>query len=568
MKSHKYLSHLIILIISISHANFLNAESKGKDFFQLYPKYETRAVWLTTLSGLDWPHSRSAETQKKELTEILDKLQDANINTVLFQTRIRGTVAYPSAMEPWDGCFTGTPGRSPDYDPLAFAIDECHKRGMEIQAWIVTIPVGRWNSLGCKTLRKKYPGMIMRKNNEGFIDPSNPLSATYITNICKEITNNYDIDGIHLDYIRYPENLSSKRADKETAKRNITKIVSTVSKEIKKIKPWVKLSCATIGKYSDLPRRASHGWNALNRVNQDAQAWMRAGYVDQLYPMIYFRGNNFYPFALDWKENSFESSVISGLGAYFLSPQEGNWPLEEITRQMNVSRSAGIGCAFFRAKFLLDDTKGLYTYTKEQFSPYPALIPPMHTTCAPDAPQSLNVTWNKGVMTATWSEVTDGICGKATYNVYASDTAPVDTHDARNLVAVRRKDNSLSIKSDRKLFIAVTAVNRFGNESKAVFDQSFTNSTFPNNEYSQTNTQSPAILYVNKPSRTISLPNKTNALDADFIMIKSLVGTISGVFPYKNGHADIGELQPGSYTVYSLNAKGVTHRLCFLTVKQ
>ena len=351
MKSHKYLFHLIILIISISHANFLNAKSKGKDFFQLYPKYETRAVWLTTLSGLDWPHSRSAETQKKELTEILDKLQDANINTVLFQTRIRGTVAYPSAMEPWDGCFTGTPGRSPDYDPLAFAIDECHKRGMEIQAWIVTIPIGRWNSLGCKTLRKKYPGMIMRKNNEGFIDPSNPLSATYITNICKEITNNYDIDGIHLDYIRYPENLLSKRADKETAKRNITKIVSTVSKEIKKIKPWVKLSCATIGKYSDLPRRASHGWNALNRVNQDAQAWMRAGYVDQLYPMIYFRGNNFYPFALDWKENSFESSVISGLGAYFLSPHEGNWPLEEITRQMNVSRSAGIGCAFFRAKF-------------------------------------------------------------------------------------------------------------------------------------------------------------------------------------------------------------------------
>ena len=107
---------------------------------QVAPKYEVRAVWLTTIGGIDWPHSyaqsaHSAEKQKRELTDILDRLQAAHINTVLIQTRVRGTMIYPSAYEPWDGCLSGFPGKSPGYDALKFAIDECHKRGMECHAW-------------------------------------------------------------------------------------------------------------------------------------------------------------------------------------------------------------------------------------------------------------------------------------------------------------------------------------------------------------------------------------------------------------------------------------------------
>ena len=103
--------------------------------FGLPPKREVRAVWLTTIGGLDWPHSyartsQGIEKQKKELVEILDNLQESNINTVLMQVRIRATTAFPSSMEPWDGAFSGIPGRSPGYNPLAFAISECHKRGM------------------------------------------------------------------------------------------------------------------------------------------------------------------------------------------------------------------------------------------------------------------------------------------------------------------------------------------------------------------------------------------------------------------------------------------------------
>ena len=98
---------------------------------------EIRAVWLTTIGGIDWPTTyanspQTIERQKRELTDILDRLQKVRINTILLQTRIRGTVIYPSRLEPWDPCMSGHPGKSPGYDPLRFAIDECHKRGMEL----------------------------------------------------------------------------------------------------------------------------------------------------------------------------------------------------------------------------------------------------------------------------------------------------------------------------------------------------------------------------------------------------------------------------------------------------
>ena len=131
-----------------------------------YPKHEVRAVWLTTFAGLDWPHTKavneaSVMQQKKELVDILDSLKKSNINTILFQTRVRATTLYPSAIEPWDACLTGKPGCAPGYDPLAFAVNECHKRGMEIQAWVVAMPVGKWTSHGCLKLRKRYPNLIV-----------------------------------------------------------------------------------------------------------------------------------------------------------------------------------------------------------------------------------------------------------------------------------------------------------------------------------------------------------------------------------------------------------------------
>ena len=135
------------------------------------PKHEVRSVWLTTIGGIDWPHSYSPAIQQRELISILDQLQQAGINMVMIQTRVRATTIFPTTTEPWDGCITGHPGTAASYDPLQFCIDECHRRGMECHAWIVTIPVGKWNGLGCKQLRQKYPSLIRKIGEEGYMDP-------------------------------------------------------------------------------------------------------------------------------------------------------------------------------------------------------------------------------------------------------------------------------------------------------------------------------------------------------------------------------------------------------------
>ena len=111
------------------------------------PKREIRGVWLTTVYGLDWPRKPATtetgrKAQQRDVCDILDRLQDANFNTVFLQVRMRGDVIWRSAIEPASKIFSGKYGMMPGYDPLAFVVDECHKRGMECHAWFVTFPLG------------------------------------------------------------------------------------------------------------------------------------------------------------------------------------------------------------------------------------------------------------------------------------------------------------------------------------------------------------------------------------------------------------------------------------------
>ncbi len=409
---------------------------------------EVRAVWLATIGGIDWPHtycngtSSSIKVQQEELTDILDQLQAAGINTVLFQTRIRGTVVYPSKYEPWDAALSGKNGKSPGYDPLEFAIEECHKRGMELHAWVVCIPIAN------------------KKN----MNPEDPQTATKIANICGELVDNYDVDGIHLDYIRYPDDWK-KKTDKAKGRKAITDIVRKVNARVKGAKPWVKMSCSPIGQHDDLPRQTSNGWNARTIVMQDAQAWLNEGLMDQLYPMMYFQGNNFYPFAYDWQEQSNGRMVIPGLGIYFLSPSEKNWPLSTITQEMEVVRNLGMGHAFFRSKFLTDNTKGLYDFVVNEFNADLALVPPLtwESSVEPTTPTLLV---DSLASKLTWSGAIDRSDGDyLTYNVYASWQWPVEVNSA-NLVAMRLKTNELLVPLDGRYY-AVTAMDRYGNQSEA-----------------------------------------------------------------------------------------------------
>jgi len=208
-------------------------------------------------------------------------------------------------------------------------------------------------------------------------------------------------------------------------------------------------------------------------VAQDAQGWLRDGLMDQLYPMMYFQGNNFYPFAIDWQEHSYGRTIVSGLGIYMLHPRERNWPMAEVERQLNVTRQIGLGHCYFRAKFLLDNVKGVYDYVC-QFDRHPALIPPMTwaQSIVPIAPSTLNVVHSQQGDHLVWKGATDRSDGPyLLYNIYASPESPVDINNPENLLATRYLWQQLSVpraRNARPLYYAVTAIDRYGNESLAI----------------------------------------------------------------------------------------------------
>ena len=555
---------LYTIIMSILSVACMSAQSlsTGEN-----SKEEVRAVWLTTIGGIDWPHSyaqseRSISKQKDELRYILDKLQATGINTVLLQTRIRGTVIYPSAYEPWDGCLSGFPGKSPGYDALKFAIDECHSRGMELHAWIVTMPVGRWDALGCKRLRQRQPGNIIKIKNEGFMNPESQQTANYLADICEEVTRGYDIDGIHLDYIRYPEELPKlKSMQRERGREYISRIVRCISRRVKDIKPWVKMSCSPIGKYDDTSRYWSHGWNAYTTVCQDAAGWLRDGLMDELFPMMYFRDNNFFPFAIDWKEQSHGRIVVPGLGIYFMSPKERDWPLTDITRELEVLRQMGLGHAFFRSKFFTDDTKGLYRFVKDEYCRYLSLVPPMTwvNNRKPKAPRTLTrLTVRDGVARLQWQhEVTDTT--QMLFNVYASADYPVNTDDARNLVAIRRQPRFLTVPDDN-LHYAVTATDRYGNESAPIQETE-------NGRQADCSHKGKMLAC---DGTAVEIPVPTLLSDTKYLVVETLQGGTVALLPYSPGmrNASVKAVADGMYQLRSLNSKGTSHRLGLFIIKR
>lgn len=535
---------------------------------QVAPKYEVRAVWLTTIGGIDWPHSyaqsaHSAEKQKRELTDILDRLQAAHINTVLIQTRVRGTMIYPSAYEPWDGCLSGFPGKSPGYDALKFAIDECHKRGMECHAWVVTIPVGKWNGLGCKLLRNRFPGLIRKIDADGYMNPEDTRTGNYLAKICGEITRNYDVDGIHLDYIRYPENWNIK-VSRDKGRQYITSIVQKIHDAVKQAKPWVKMSCSPIGKYDDLTRYWSHGWNANTKVCQDAQGWLKSGLMDELFPMMYFRNEQFFPFANDWAEQSDGKIVVPGLAIYFLDPKEGKWKIGDVTSEMCHLRNLGLGYAFFRNKFFLDNKQGIYDFTAKEFNHYLSLVPPM--TWASDkklqSPASFQVSRNGGEVVLTWknrSSYEDGTPVVTPYiynNVYASRSYPVDVTDARNLISARKMENGLALEGlddEQPLYFAVTSMDGYGNESTPTQE----NSTFDGMKRGEFG----KARWLKCDGKSVKLPSEAKNVDATCFLLETLQGEVVKSAFAKDNILSVSGLSEGIYVVKSLNKRGVSHSL-------
>ena len=459
------------------------------------PKREIRAAWLTTAYRLDWPqtHSRSKESlaqQQQELIDLLDELCDANFNTILFQVRGRGDVSYPSIYEPFNPSLTGRTNGNPGYDPLAFAIEECHKRGMECHAWLVTIPLGGVNQhkkLGSLSVTKKEPQLCTQYQSNWYLNPGNPQTKHYLGKLVTEIINHYDVDGVHFDYLRYPENapdfpdskefrtfgknqtLSQWRSD------NITSILSHIYYSVKADKPWVKVSTSPVGKHSDTNRYPSRGWNAFDIVYQDVFKWIELGIQDQIYPMMYFKENQFFPFALDWLEQSDGVPIIPGLGIYFLDSNIGNWSASDMERQIRFTRNHGLaGQAFFRTEFLVKNTKGVFTTLKEQHYSQPAIPQVMKGKERTDLPKpsSLAITIKERSVELNWQLSKKEENEDLLFIIYSSSEYPVNTNNPANIIKYNHRGYQFRYTPLfpwlKYQYFAVSTLDRYGNESEAI----------------------------------------------------------------------------------------------------
>lgn len=466
--------------------------------FAQYPAKEIRAVWLTTNWGLDWPvRGASVENQKEQLRKILDQLQEEHINTVLFQTREQGRVFYRSSVEPLSPFFN----HDNNFDPLAFAVEECHKRGMECHAWLITYPMGKARQRTVKKGRKKVqvaetPPAENYKLMEGtwYLDPGHPRTKEHILSLVKEIVSNYDVDGIHFDYIRYPSNtrqfpdddtyrLYGKGMDKENWRRdNINQLVASTYDMVKSIKGWVQVSSSPLGRYRVLRDVAPNdGWTAYETVFQDAGSWLQQGKHDLVFPMMYYRKHLFNPFLDDWAKNSNGRPVVPGIGIYQMMGNEQDWPLDDISDQINYSREAKVqGQAYFRVGNLLGNLKGVKELIRGYY-PYPAKLLPLTwlDNEAPNSPLNLEAYRDEdGHLHLKWDapDSTEGF----TYTIYVSSDDDADVNNPTQILTTGLRGNSFSFpyrEGDFGMYYSVTASDRYHNESVPCISAFFSHST-------------------------------------------------------------------------------------------
>lgn len=438
------------------------------------PATEVRAVWLTTNWQLDWPKGKTVDEQKAELEDIFDELQRQRFNVVLFQVRAQGKVFYKSTVEGASPYYNSSNG----FDPLAFAIEACHARDLECHAWITTFPVERIRRSKRGAILEKKPAFYKTDKNHWFLDPGRPETKDRLVLIAKEIVTNYDVDGIHLDYIRYPDD-AKKFNDTDTYRRygqgkpkdqwrrdNVSNIVFAIYDTVKAIKKWVQVSSAPIGKYKPVN---SYDWTAYESVHQDAKLWTKAGKHDLLFPMMYFDGKDFYPYVEGWVAEKNNRPVVPGLALYKLEESEKNWSVDEIKKQISFIRDKRTdGQAFFRAEQIMKNKKDV----KDAILPfyqYPAKLPPLTWLAnrQPQQPQNFRVTKDEnGILNMEWDAPTDD--RRYTYNIYWGAIDQVESDNSSRILAANLHKNSYAFPAsvgEFGYYYFVTASDRYHNES-------------------------------------------------------------------------------------------------------
>ncbi len=347
-------------------------------------KKEFRGVWIATVGNLDWPGTKgNAEAQKQELIILLDNCKSLNMNAVVLQVRPNADAFYNSSIEPWSIYLTGTQGVDPGYDPLAFAIEEAHKRNLELHAWLNPYRIGATSvNLAANHVVNSHPSWMVVFNNVRYFNPGIPEVRNHLVNVVKDIVTRYDIDAIHFDDYFYPSGAKSTSNpfvfDDKTAwdtyangqdvhlwrSDNVNLMVRSVSEAVKATNPKVWFGISPSGRRE----------NSLD-LYADPLVWINNSWIDYLVPQIYWEFGHptadYHGLANYWNDNARGVKMFIGIAAYKFKdpayPAFGN--VSEFGRQIDKVRekSSLNGEVFFRAKFLENIELKNYLIQKFQY---------------------------------------------------------------------------------------------------------------------------------------------------------------------------------------------------------
>lgn len=474
-------------------------------------KREVRSVWMATVWALDWPSSTSSTTaQKNEMVKYLDVLQKNNFNAVYFQVRTMSDAFYKSSYEPWSSYLTGTRGKDPGWDPLAFVVEECHKRGMECHAWVnpYRFSTGsNWSTAQDQAL--KSAGMLLAyTKSDGktttILNPGLESVRKRIVDVCKEIISNYDVDGLVFDDYFYPEGIpvTSSAGDYDLwqksgasmtfgdwRRNNVNQMVADVYKMVQQQKPYVRFGISPAGAAcTSAAVAAKHGidrcpvasdWQ-YDGIFSDPVAWLEAGTIDYISPQLYWKTNHktnpFGPMTKWWSyvakhfgRHHYASHSISFVNS---SNTTSDW--EEIGKQVQFSRdyteNEAPGAVFYSAAYVTGKKQsGFGEWLQVNKFQNKALTPAIDWKKS-DLEKVQVSALNKRATVLSWTGVDN-----VRYSVYAvPESVNVETLDsnipAEYLLGVSYK-TTYTMPDDKKsgYNYAVCVLDRYGNEYEPVY---------------------------------------------------------------------------------------------------
>ncbi|HEY3901006.1 MAG TPA: family 10 glycosylhydrolase [Chthoniobacter sp.] len=348
---------------------------------------EFRGAWVATVFNLDWPSKPGlpAAEQKAQLVAMLDRAQQLKLNAILLQVRSESDACYASKREPWSRFLAGKEGVDPGYDPLAFAIAEAHKRGLELHAWFNPFRAATSSgaTYAANHITHTHPEWIRRYGGQLWVDPGEPDARRYILDTILDVVKRYDIDGVHIDDYFYPYPVkgadfpddaawrqfgaNSGKARDDWRRDNINRFVQAMYQEVKAAKPAVRVGISPFGIWRPrVPETIEAQLDAYAQLYADARHWLAEGWCDYLAPQLYWGidpAKQSFPVLLHWwREQSRAGRPIwPGIATERIGKQ---YQVQEIARQIELTRqdlpaNAAPGNIQWSMKALMRDQGGI-----------------------------------------------------------------------------------------------------------------------------------------------------------------------------------------------------------------